>query len=117
MAETLTIKGIQYDIAHDLDSWTYYLVGLQAQLRQEQGRLVDAQTLAGGVQGIDNQTLLMKLPAVIVLARVSSRLAVTDSYSLLSQALNDAQSTNECQYMIPARLGLIEHCWLFVVNQ
>ncbi|MFT6991180.1 MAG: DNA-binding CsgD family transcriptional regulator/tetratricopeptide (TPR) repeat protein [Paraglaciecola sp.] len=116
MAEMLTMKGIQYDIAHDLDSWTYYLVGLQAQLRQEQGRLIDAQTIAAGVQGIDNQTLLMKLPALIVLARVSSRLAVVDSYSLLSQALNDAQSTNECQYIIPARLGLIEHCWLFAVN-
>lgn len=116
MAEELTTKGIQYDIAHDLDSWTYYLVGLQAQLRQEQGRLIDAQTIAAGVQGIDNQTLLMKLPALIVLARVSSRLAVEDSYSLLCQALKDAQSTNECQYMIPARLGLIEHCWLFALN-
>ncbi|MBU3004704.1 helix-turn-helix transcriptional regulator [Paraglaciecola arctica] len=116
MAEELTAKGIQYDIAHDLDSWTYYLVGLQAQLRQEQGRLLDAQTIASGVQGIDNQTLLMKLPALIVLARVNSRLATEGSFSLLCDALEDAQSTNECQYMIPARLGLIEHFWLVAAN-
>ncbi|WP_339718926.1 AAA family ATPase [uncultured Paraglaciecola sp.] len=116
MAEDLTTKGIQYDISHDLDSWTYYLVGLQAQLRQEQGRLIDAQTIAAGVQGVDNQTLLMKLPALIVLARVSSRLAVEDSYALLCQALKDAQSTNEYQYMIPARLGLIEHSWLYAFD-
>ncbi|MDU0356277.1 AAA family ATPase [Paraglaciecola aquimarina] len=112
MAEALTTKGIQYDIAHDLDSWTYYLVGLQALLRQEQGRLIDAQTIASGVQQIDNQTLLMKLPSLIVLGRVSSRLATSDSHDLLCRALEDAESTNEYQYMIPARFALIEHFWL-----
>jgi DNA-binding NarL/FixJ family response regulator len=112
LAETLSTKGIQYDIAHDLDSWTYYLVGLQAQLRQEQGRLIDAQTIAEGVQGIKNQTLLMKLPALIVLARVRSQMAIEGAYALLCKALEDAQSTNEYQYIIPARFGLIEHHWI-----
>ena len=112
LAETLTTKGIQYDIAHDLDSWTYYLLGLQAQLRQEQGRLVDAETIAEGVQGIKHQTLLMKLPALIVLARVRSRMAIEGAYSLLCKALEDAKSTNEHQYIIPARFGLIEHYWI-----
>jgi ATP/maltotriose-dependent transcriptional regulator MalT len=112
LAESLSTKGIQYDISHDLDSWTYYLVGLQAQLRQEQGRLIDAHTIASGVQGIENQTLLMKLPALLVLARVSSRLAMANSDELLIQALSDAQSTNECQYMIPAHFALIEYHWL-----
>jgi predicted ATPase/DNA-binding CsgD family transcriptional regulator len=116
MAENMTKKGIQYDIAHDLDSWTYYLVGLQAQLRQEQGRLVDAQTIAAGVQRIKNQTLLMKLPALIVLARVNLRLGAANSVELLISAFNDAQSTNEFQYIIPARLGLIEHFWLNANN-
>ncbi|MDO6709748.1 AAA family ATPase [Aliiglaciecola sp. 2_MG-2023] len=116
LAETMTQKGIQYDIAHDLDSWTYYLVGLQAQLRQEQGRLIDAQTIAAGVQSIQNQTLLMKLPALIVLARVNLRLGVANSHELLNQALKDAQSTNENQYIIPARLGLIEYQWLNADN-
>lgn len=116
MAEFLTAKGIQYDIAHDLDSWTYYLVGLQAQLRQEQGRLIDARTIAGGVQKLKNQTLLMKLPALLVLARAHSRLAQSDSYELLQQALHNALSTNEQQYIIPARLALIEHGWLYSDN-
>jgi ATP/maltotriose-dependent transcriptional regulator MalT len=112
LADTLTAKGIQYDASHDLDSWTYYLVGIQAQLRLEQGRLVEAETIAAGVQKLENQTLLMKLPALIVLARVRSRMAIIDADCLLQKALTDALATEENQYIIPARLGIIEHTWL-----
>lgn len=111
-AETLTNEGIQYDIAHDLDAWTYYLIGLQAQLRLEQGRFVDAETIAAGVYQLDSQTLLMKLPALIVLSRVQSRMGKSESLRLLNQALTDAESTAEYQYIVPASLGLIEFYWL-----
>jgi len=112
LAEELTAKGIQYDSAHDLDSWTYYLVGIHAFLRLEQGRLIEAETIAAGVQNLENQTLLMKLPALIVLARVRSRMAMADSEQLLQQALSDALATDENQYIIPARFGIIEGAWL-----
>jgi DNA-binding CsgD family transcriptional regulator/tetratricopeptide (TPR) repeat protein len=112
LAESLTSKGIQYDTSHDLDSWTYYLVGIQAQLRLEQGRLVDAETIALGVQQLGNQTLLMKLPALIVLARVRSRLARSDAGELLQQALANAITIDELQYIIPARLAIVEYAWL-----
>lgn len=112
LAEELTTKGIQFDSSHDLDSWTYYLVGIQAQLRLEQGRLVEAETIATGVQNLENQTLLMKLPALIVLARARSRMAMADSEKVLQQALNDALVTGENQYIIPARFSIIERAWL-----
>lgn len=111
-AETLITKGIQYDVAHDLDSWTYYLVGIQAQLRQEQGRLVDAQTIAAGVQDLDNQTMLMKLPALIVLSKVNSRLGCEDASVQLTKALEHAISIDEYQYTVQAHLNFIEHFWL-----
>lgn len=112
LAEDLTNRGIQYDTSHDLDSWTYYLVGIQAQLRLEQGRLIDAETIACGVQKLDNQTLLMKLPALIVLARARSRMAKPDAPNLLQQALTNALAIDEFQYIIPARFAIVEHAWL-----
>lgn len=112
LAEKLISDGIAFDVSHDLDSWTYYLVGIQAQLRLEQGRLIDAETIAAGVQTLPNQTLLMKLPSLLVLARVKARLADPSSEELLKKALEHAQATEELQYIIPARFGLIEAAWL-----
>lgn len=112
LAEELTSKGIHYDTSHDLDSWTYYLVGIQAALRLEQGRLLDAQTIAEGVQKLANQTILMKLPALIVMAKSHLRLGLSDAESLLQQALEQANRIGECQYIIPLRLALIEYAWL-----
>jgi len=112
LADQLTHKGIQYDISHDLDSWTYYLVGIQAQLRLEQGRLIDAETIAAGVQKLENQTVLMKLPALNVLARVRARMSMPDADGLLQKALNQALVIDEFQYIIPARLAIIEYSWI-----
>ncbi|WP_371194811.1 AAA family ATPase [Glaciecola sp. SC05] len=112
LAEELTTKGIQYDTSHDLDSWTYYLVGIQAQLRLEQGRLVDAQTIAQGVQKLTNQTVLMKLPALIVLARTHIRMGLADAESILQKALSQATAIGEWQYIIPLRLAYIEYAYL-----
>ena len=112
LAEVLTSQGIQYDTSHDLDAWTYYLVGIQAALRLEQGRLSDAQTIAEGVQKLANQTVLMKLPALIVMAKSHARLGLNDAQSLLITALAQANQIGECQYIIPLRLALIENAWL-----
>ncbi len=111
-AEALISAGIQFDVSHDLDSWTYYLVGIQSQLRLEQGRFTDAESIASGVQELENQTLLMKLPALSVLARVHSRMGYKDASNLLEQALQNAISTNENQYIVPVKLSLIEYAWL-----
>ena len=110
-AERLISEGIAFDVSHDLDSWTYYLVGIQAQLRLEQGRLMDAQTIAAGVQTLTNQTLLMKLPSLLVLARVKARLADSSHRELQQKALEHAKAIEELQYIVPARLGIIEAAW------
>jgi DNA-binding CsgD family transcriptional regulator/tetratricopeptide (TPR) repeat protein len=112
LAERILAEGIAFDSSHELDSWTYYLVGRQAQLRMEQGRLREAQTIARGVMGLDRLTLLMRLPARTVLGRVNARLGEADSKAILDQALADALATGEQQYIAPARLGLLEDAWL-----
>ncbi|WP_419904921.1 LuxR C-terminal-related transcriptional regulator [Kiloniella sp.] len=112
LAEKFIADGIAFDTRYDLDSWTYYLIGILAQLRMEQGRLRDAETIAQGVLGLDKLTLLMKLPALSVLARVQLRLNRPNYKKTLNQAIENAFSTDELQYIIPARLCAVEAAWL-----
>ncbi len=112
LAEQTLSDGIAYDIEHDLDSWTYYLSGRLAQLRLDQGRLADANTIAQGVMERERLTLLMKLPAGLVRSRTALRLGDADAMAQMLEVLKDALATEELQHVVPARLGLIEAAWL-----
>lgn len=110
-AEEVISQGIEYDTRYDLESWTYYLVGIQAQLRLEQGRLRDAETISEGVLGIKRLTLLMQLPALSVLAKAQLRLGHPEHKNNLAKFLKNSFATDEVQYTIPARLSAVESSW------
>ncbi len=110
-AEEATSQGIEYDTRYDLESWTYYLVGIQAQLRLEQGRLRDAETISEGVLGLKQLTLLMHLPALSVLTKAQLRLGNPGHKQSLAKVLENSFATDEFQYIIPARLSAIESAW------
>jgi DNA-binding CsgD family transcriptional regulator len=112
LADRILTEGIAFDTRHDLDSWTYYLIGRQAQLRMEQGRLREAEVIARGVLKVDRLTLIMKLPALIVLGKVAMRLGLEEADNLLQKALADALATGEQQYITPVRLALAEKAYL-----
>lgn len=112
LAERVLAEGIAFDTRHDLDAWTHYLVGRQAQLRMEQGRLREAETIARGVLRLDRLTLVMRLPALTVLGRVCVRLGESDGPTLLEQALKEGLATGEPQNIAPVRLALAEAAWL-----
>jgi DNA-binding CsgD family transcriptional regulator/tetratricopeptide (TPR) repeat protein len=112
LAERIIAEGIAFDTTHDLDAWTHYLVGRQAQLRMEQGRFREAETIARGVMSLERLTLVMRLPALTVLGRVRMRLDEGDGPALLQRALNDALATGEPQNIVPVRLALAEAAWL-----
>jgi ATP/maltotriose-dependent transcriptional regulator MalT len=112
LAERILAEGIAFDTRHDLDSWTHYLVGRQAQLRMEQGRLREAEAIARGVMSLERLTLVMHLPALTVLGRVRVRLGEADGPELLQQALKEGLATGEPQRIIPVRFGLAEAAWL-----
>lgn len=112
LAERLLAEGIPFDTRHDLDAWTHYLVGWLAQLRMDQGRLHEAETIAREVLGLERLTLIMRLPALRVLGRVRMRQGQADSKPLLQRFLQDALATTEAQYIVPARLALAEAAWL-----
>jgi len=111
VAETAIADGIAFDTKHDLDSWTHYLIGLMAQLRMEQSRFEEAETIAAGVLRMENQTLLMKLPALLVHSRLMLRMQKPDASAILQKALADSISVGEPQYMCPAHISLIELAW------
>ncbi len=112
LAEKTIADGVAFDTKHDLDSWTYYLLGRKVQLRLEQGRLEEAVSIAQEVIETEGQTLLMRLPARIMLARAQLRLADKEAIKTLEQARHDALETGEVQYQIPILLGFLEKAWL-----
>lgn len=112
LAESVLAKGIAFNTQHDLYAWSHYLMGRLALLRVEQGRLHDALLISEGVLKREDLTLLMRLPALTVLAKVKLRLGQKNAYELLSEALSDANATEEFQYTIPIHLALVELAWL-----
>ena len=97
-ADELLKAGIAFDTAHDLDAWTYYLIGRQAQLRLDQGRYQEAINIADGVLSRAGQTVLMQLPARIVRARAGLRLGHQETPDYLREARDHALMVDEVQY-------------------
>ena len=112
LAERLLAEGIAFATRHDLDSAAQYLLGRQAQLRMEQGRFREAETIAQGVMSLERLPMVMHLPALTVLGRVRVRLGEPDGRGLLQQALQEGLPTGEPQRIVPVRLALAEAAWL-----
>ncbi|WP_343717706.1 AAA family ATPase [Inquilinus sp.] len=112
LAERVLAEGIAYQTRHDLDSWTHYQLGWQARLRLEQGRFREAESIAGGVVGLELLAPTIRLPALIVLGRVRMRLGEADAPALLQQALRHAQETGDLHLIAPVRFALVEAAWL-----
>lgn len=111
-AEALLEEGIAYDTANDLDAWTYYLIGRKAQLRFEQDRYEDAIQISQSVLTQPNQTLLMQMPARIILARAKIRLGNEDAGALLDEALAHATQIGEPQYIVTLLVAKVEQAVL-----
>ena len=105
LAERLLAEGIAFATRHDLDSAAQYLLGRQAQLRMEQGRFREAETIADGVMNLERLPLVMHLPALTVLGRVRVRLGDPSGPALLEQALREGLATGEPQRILPVRLA------------
>lgn len=107
-AAQLIDEGIAFDSGHDLDAWTYYLIGRKAQLRFEQGNYDEAILIADSVLSRDNQTLLMKIPAMIIRARSKLRRGDKDWIPAMSSAYSAAERIGEPQYSVVLDIAKIE---------
>ena len=112
LAERLLTEGIAFAARHDLDSSTQYLLGRQAQLRMEQGRLREAETIAQGVISMERLPVVMHLPALTVLGRVQMRMNMPEGQQALERALAEGLPTGEPQRIFPVRIALVEAAWL-----
>jgi DNA-binding CsgD family transcriptional regulator len=112
LAERILAEGIAFDTKHGLDMSAHYLAGCQAQLRMEQGRLREAETIARRVFTLEHLSLVKRLPALTVLGRVRVRLGEPDGHSLLGRALKEVIAAGEPQRIIAVRLALVEAAWL-----
>jgi DNA-binding CsgD family transcriptional regulator/tetratricopeptide (TPR) repeat protein len=112
LAERLLAEGIAFAARHDLDSSTQYLLGRQAELRMQQGRLREAETIAQGVIRMERLPVVMHLPALTVLGRVRSRMQEAGADTLLARALQEGLPTGEAQRIFPVRIAMVESAWL-----
>jgi DNA-binding CsgD family transcriptional regulator/tetratricopeptide (TPR) repeat protein len=112
LAERVLEDAIAFNRQHDLDAWTTYLTGYQAQLRLAQGRLHEAESMAQHVVAMTTQSVVDRLPAMSVLGRAQARLAVPGATAGLQQALQLAQPTAEPQRTVPLHLALVEAAWI-----
>lgn len=112
-AEKLIVEGTALCVQYDLDAAAHYLLGRHAQLRMEQGRFREAETIADGVIAKDGFPRVMHLPALAVLGRVKLRLGQAEGLTVLNQALEEGLFTGEPQRIIPVRLALLEAAWLY----
>ena len=112
LAQTYLDDGIAFDSEHDLDSWLHYLRGWQAHYLLMRGELQSAQDLARDVMNVPNQTMVMQLPAAIVLAQISTRMGRITARAELLDVLGRALQTKEAQRIAPVRVALAELAWL-----
>jgi len=111
-AERLVAEGINYGTTHENHSKSSYLSGIAAQTLTEQGKLINAETIALGLLNSNEKTLIVLMPAQNTLARVYSLMANKDAEQKLQQALSNSLAIGEPQYIIAARFNLIEYAWL-----
>lgn len=112
LAERVLEGGIAFDRQHDLNVWANYLVGWQAQLRLAQGRLHEAESVARHIVAMTMQSVIERLPAMVVLGRAQARLGVPGAVNVLQEALQLALPTAEPQRMVPLHLALVEAAWI-----
>lgn len=112
-AEVLIEEGIAFDSGHDLNSWTYYLVGRKAQLRFEQDRYDEARLIAESALAQPRQTALMRMPAQIILVRTKLRCGDADAFEALDAALDVAAGVAEPQYLASLQIAQFEAGFLY----
>lgn len=111
-AERYISDGIAYGNRYENESKLGYLSGLLAQVRLEQGKLIDAERVATGLLRSDEKAMVVLMPAENVLARVYALTANESAEQKLKQVLAKSLSIGEPQYIIAARFNLLEYAWI-----
>jgi DNA-binding CsgD family transcriptional regulator/tetratricopeptide (TPR) repeat protein len=104
--------GLEYCIDRDLDSWTLYMRGWQAQLALDQGDLLTAEQRAEAVLGHVGVAPIGRIQPLTVLARVRARSGHGEWSESIDHATRLADGTGELQRISPVAASRCEIAWL-----
>ena len=104
--------GIHYCEERDLNSWTFYMLSWKARLNLETGHWEEACSIADNLLKNENQPAIIKITALIVVAKIIMRKEDKDVLALLLEAKTRSFKTMELQRVIPSMVALLEYEWL-----
>ena len=113
--ETLD-EGIQYCEERDLDMGTTYLLLCKSWLNLETGHWDDALRIANGLIKNQDQPAVVKIGALVVVAKIKMRRGERDVIPLLVEAKDKALKTLETQRVLPTLIAFLEYEWITGVH-
>lgn len=111
-ARNISEEGIRYCEERDLDTYLIYLLAFKAKLNIETGYWDEAQRIAEDLMTHEDQPPIVKIEALIVLAKVKMRKGLADPLSLLLEAKRMAFETMEPQRIFPTLTAIFEYEWI-----
>jgi DNA-binding CsgD family transcriptional regulator/tetratricopeptide (TPR) repeat protein len=112
LARRFANDGLEFDRRHDLDSWTYYLEGVSAQIELLASQFPAAESIALEALSHDGLTSVMRLPSLSVLMYVYLRTGHRDAERVFDEANAIALATGELQRTWPVQVARAETAWL-----
>lgn len=116
-AEQVYLEGIAFDQDHDLDAWTYFLMGLYAKFKAVKSDFAGAQRLALEALAMPAQPALMRWAPTMALGLARSRSGTVgdghgDAIDLLDGCLKIGLALGEAQILLLTCWALAEAHWL-----
>ena len=105
-------EGINYCEERDIDSWKLYMLAWKARLNLETGNWKEAYSIADDLLKNENQSPVIKIGVLLVVATIKMRKGDPDALPLLLEAKIRAFETMELQRIIPALSALLEYEWI-----
>ena len=111
-AETYLRDGIAYCAERDLDFWGHFLRWVQARARLERGDWIGAEEDATTVLSVPWMAVTNRLPALLILGRISARRGDLAAEALFAEARDLALAIGEPQRMEQVAAARAEWRWL-----
>ena len=104
-------EGLDYTVARDIDYYSVYLLGWQAQMSFDNGRWAEAQAQALEALRLSRNATITPLPALITLGHLKARQGDPEAEPLLEKARAVAFSSAELQRIGPLAAARAEMSW------
>jgi DNA-binding CsgD family transcriptional regulator/tetratricopeptide (TPR) repeat protein len=104
-------EGLEYTVARDLDYYSVYLLGWQAQMSFETGHWIEAEGRALEALRLSRNATITPLPALITLGHLKGRQGDPQAQVFLERARSVAFSSAELQRIGPLASARAEMAW------